>query len=93
MTYARTTISIPEELLYEIKKRALVQRKTITEVISEGLYSFLGYAGKLPKKRLPLTSLFGAWEKGESGVSYLKRVRYGKANYQRETYLKNAWRK
>lgn len=41
--YTRTTITLPEELLYEIKKKALSERKTIKDVIQEHLSRSLGY--------------------------------------------------
>lgn len=92
MTYARTTISLPEELLYEIKKRALVQRKTITEVISESLALSLGK--NIPtKKSIDIISLFGAWGKGESGLKFVKRIRYGKEEKAREKYLAKLWKR
>lgn len=63
--YTRTTITLPEDLLYEIKKKALVERKTITEVINESLSLSLGKSISF-KKPVDINSLFGAWGKGES---------------------------
>lgn len=90
--YVRTTISLPEELLFEIKKKALMERKTITDVITERLSLSLGKS--IPKKKKPdLDSLFGAWGKGETGLQFLKRVRYGKEEKARERYLAKLWKR
>ena len=90
--YARTTITLPEDLLYEIKKKALAQRKTIKEIIQESLSDSLGYE-RNEKSVLPLTSLFGTWGKGETGNQFLKRVRHSKEEKEREIYLKKIWKK
>jgi len=91
--YTRTTITLPEDLLYEIKKRALAQRKTIKKVIQESLSLSLGYDYKNEKSILPLTSLFGSWGKGETGSQFLKRVRYSKEEKEREIHLEKIWKK
>lgn len=90
--YTRTTITLPENLLFEIKKKALMERKTIKEVINEGLGEYVQI--KTPATReLTLSSFFGAWGKGESGLKFLKRVRYPKVENKREQYLAKLWKK
>ncbi|MBI2029857.1 hypothetical protein HYT02_05555 [Candidatus Gottesmanbacteria bacterium] len=86
----RTTITLPEDLLFEIKKRALLEKKTIKEIINESLSSYLGFKTKSTPS---INSLFGAWGKGISGNSYLKKVRYGKTEKEREEYLGKLWKK
>lgn len=54
--YTRTTISLPDELLYEIKKKALNERKTIKEVVQENLSRSLRYYGQ-KDQRLKLQQL------------------------------------
>lgn len=90
--YTRTTISVPEELLFEIKKKALLERKTVTEVINKSLSVYLGKEFP-PKTSLNINSLFGAWGKGPSGLTSLKKIRYGKANKEREKYISKLWKK
>lgn len=93
MRDTRTTITLPEWLLFEIKKKALIERKTIKEIIQEKLSVSLGFGKKALDASPSLLSLFGAWGKGESGVQFLKRIRYGKDEKARETYLKKVWKK
>ncbi len=90
--YVRTTISLPEDILFEMKKKALMEKRTIKDLISEGLSAYLGktIGSKSPAKKL--TDFFGAWGKGESGLSYVKRIRYSKAEKEREDYLKKLWK-
>ncbi len=90
--YTRTTITLPEELLFEIKKKALMEKKTMTEIINKSL--FIGLGKSLPsKKPVDINSLFGAWGKGESGLKFLKRIRYGKEEKAREKYLAKLWKR
>lgn len=90
--YTRTTITLPEDLLFEIKKKALIERKTITEVINQSLSLSLGKS--IPDKHpVDINSLFGAWGKGESGTKFLKRVRYGKEEKAKEKYLAKLWKR
>lgn len=90
----RTTIRIPEDLLFEIKKEALMEKKTITDLISEGLHLYLKFKSDLTKfregKTGDITGLFGAWGKGASGLSTVKTLRKEKT---RDIYLKNLWNK
>lgn len=90
--YTRTTITITEELLFEIKKKALMEKKTIREIVEEGLITYLGkeFASSSSSS---ISSLFGAWGKGETGDSYLKKARYGKVEKKREKYLEKSWKK
>lgn len=93
-TYTRTTITIPEEILWAIKAKALNERKAVWEVVSEGLGLYVGLPKIVcDKEDFDLTSLFGAWGKGKSGKEFLKEVRYNKKNKRRETYLKKLWKK
>ncbi len=58
--YTRTTITLPEELLFEIKKKALLEKKTITAVINESLSLSLGKS--IPRRKpIDINTLFGAW--------------------------------
>lgn len=90
--YARTTITLPENLLFEIKKKALMERKTIKEVINEGLGEYVQIKTPAARK-LTLGTFVGAWGKGESGLKFLKKNRYSKAEKKRETYLSKLWKK
>lgn len=87
---ARTTITISEDLLFELKKKALNDRKTLTQLINESISRYLGreYKGK---KNIML--LFGSWGKGERGKRFLNRVRYGKNEIKRDTHLQSVWKK
>lgn len=90
--YTRTTITLPEDLLYEIKKKALMEKRTITEVINESLS--IGLGKNIPAtKPIDINTLFGAWGKGESGLKFLKRIRYGKEEKAREKYLAKLWKR
>ena len=93
--YTRTTITLPEELLYEIKKKALAEKKTIKDMINESLSLYVGYSRKKTRKvkKDSILSLFGAWGKGESGAQYLKRIRYNKMDIERDKYLEKLWKK
>lgn len=90
--YTRTTITLPTDLLFEIKKKALVEKKPIKDIVCEGLSNYLG---KKPISTPPISisSFIGAWGKGESGSKFLKRVRYGKEEKAREKYLAKLWKK
>jgi len=93
----RTTITLPNDLMYELKKKALLGRKTLKDVIIEGLGLYL-YAGSKSDARgineeFDITSLFGAWGKGPSGKASVKTMRYGKVEKKRETFLRKEWKK
>lgn len=90
--YTRTTITLPEDLLFEIKKKALMEKKTLTEVIKESLSIGLGRRISTAEP-VDIDSLFGAWGKGESGLKFLKRIRYGKEEKAREKYLVKLWKR
>ncbi len=90
--YTRTTITLPENLLFELKKKALMERKTMKEVVNEGLGKYVQIKTPATRK-LTLSSLFGTWGKGESGLKFLKRVRYSKMENKRELYLAKLWKK
>ena len=91
-TYTRTTITIPEEILWAIKKKALAERKDIKDVITEGLSLYLGAAIPV-KDKTDIASLFGSWKKGEKGINFLKRTRYARKEKEREKYLQKLWKK
>jgi len=78
--YTRTTISVPENLLFEIKKKALMEKKTITEVISDNLSLMLGK--NIPnRKPIDIEALFGVWGNGVSGTKFLKKVRKARMGF------------
>lgn len=93
--YTRTTITIPEKLLYEIKKKALEERKKIKDVIVEGLISSLGLDTKKLSGKISsdINSLFGAWGKGISGATFIRKSRYGKTEKVRDKYIFSLWKK
>lgn len=94
--YTRTTITIPVEMLWEIKKRALIEKRAFKEVVIDGLTLYLFNRKKYTELDNPddLTeSLFGSWGKGEKGIDFVKRTRYGKSEKARENYLKKLWKK
>lgn len=90
--YTRTTITLPEELLFEIKKRALMEKKTIKDIVYEGLRSYIRLKSVITLPRT-ISSFIGAWGKGETGSEFLKRIRYGKEEKVREKYLAKLWKK
>ena len=92
MTYTRTTITLPEDLLFEIKKRALMEKKTIKDIVYESLSSYVGKKTAIAPP-ITISSVIGAWGKGESGSKFLKRIRYGKEEKAREKYLAKLWKK
>lgn len=89
--FVRTTISLPEELLFEIKKKALMEKKTVKDIVFEGLSSYIGKKSVLPP--ISIRSFVGSWGKGETGAEFLKRVRYSKEEMRRERYLAKLWKK
>ncbi|MBI5452576.1 hypothetical protein HY945_03870 [Candidatus Gottesmanbacteria bacterium] len=90
--YTRTTITLPEELLFEIKKKALMEKRTIKDIVYEGLTSYIRKKSN-PITPLSISSFIGAWGKGESGSEFVKRMRYGKEEKAREKYLAKLWKK
>ena len=90
--FVRTTISLPEDLLYEIKKRALMEKKTVKDIVNEGLSSYLGKEN-IVIPPVTIRSFIGLWGKGETGAKFLKRVRYAKEEKSREKYLAKLWKK
>lgn len=91
--YTRTTITLPEELLWEIKKKALSEKKPFWRIVVDGLSLYLGVPKKKNLENFDINSLFGSWGKGETGRAFLKRVRNTKKDKAREKYLKNLWKK
>jgi hypothetical protein len=91
----RTTISLPDELLYEIKKRALENRKTITETMSEGLSFYLKIYSNynIATEHDDISTLFGSWGKGQTGKSIVKKLRSGKKETSRDNSLQKLWKK
>ncbi len=100
---SRTTISLPEEILFELKKKALMERKKIKDVISEGLSFFLRYntENALLKhnleepedKKYKVDKLFGSWGKGKKGGNFVNELRKSRVEKRRDTYLRNLWKK
>lgn len=89
--YTRTTITLPEELLFEIKKKALIEKKTIKDVVYEGLSNYVKKKSISPP--ITISSFIGAWGEGESGLKFVKRMRYGKEEKERERYIAKLWKK
>jgi len=93
----RTTIRMPEELLFEIKKEALLKKKTMTDLVSEGLKFYIRFKSSFEKieeeKVSKLTDLFGVWGKGLSGLSTVKKLRYGRKETLHDSYLNKLWKK
>lgn len=86
--YTRTTLSLPDDLLFEIKKKALMERKTLKEIISESLTIYLGKDISSKSSSISLDDSYGAWGKGLSGTETLRRVRYGKTEEEEKKELK-----
>ena len=88
---------MPEELLFKIKKEALLKKKTMTDLVSEGLRFYIRFKSSFERikeeKVNKLTDLFGVWEKGFSGLSTVKKLRYGRKETLRESYLNKLWKK
>lgn len=91
--YTRTTLTLPEDLVFEAKKRALAERKSLKEIITEGLSLYLLSDLKAEFIKSDINSLFGAWGKGETGSEFLKKIRYSRAEKKREEYLDKLWKK
>jgi len=47
----RTTITIPEDLLFELKKRALEERRGLSQTITDGLKIYLKLSLETPRKK------------------------------------------
>ena len=90
--YTRTTISVPENLLFEIKKKALLEKKTVKDIFIDGLKLVLKYKYEEPEISR-LSSLFGAWGEGEKGSDFLKKTRETSFDNKRENYINNIWKK
>lgn len=94
--YIRTTITLPEDILFELKKRAVRNKKTMKQLMTDGLKMYL-YTPvqdvKTDGSKSDLVSLFGAWGKGESGKKTVARMRLAKEDQQREKYLSTIWKK
>lgn len=88
--YTRTTITIPEDLLFEIKKKALMERKTVKKIINEIISYHLNYGEKprLTKKSDNISSLFGKWQKRKTGIAFLEKIRYKDDKKNDKSYLK-----
>lgn len=99
MLNTRTTISLPEELLFDLKKKALIERRTLKEVISEGLKIYLDYGIGEPfnklveKETMIVNKLFGSWGRGLGGVAFVKKTRNNPQDRKRENNLKRKWKK
>lgn len=96
---ARTTVVLPEDLLFEIKKKALMERKSLRQVVVEGLNFYLkqetrvSEEGEKRTKKYKIDELFGVLGKGEKGIFTVKKLREKKTEEKRENYLKKLWRK
>lgn len=96
-SHARTTIALPDDLLFEVKKRALTERKTMKDVITEGMKWYLRKShlkGDSPQEAdQSLLALYGAWGEGPNGQNFLKVTRYSKEERKRDTHLQRLWKK
>lgn len=88
----RTTITLPEDLFFELKKKALLERKKIKDIVVESLSLVLKYHITSSNKD-GILSYYGAWGKGEKGSEFLKKNRNSKTDQARNSYLKNLWKK
>ena len=84
--YVRTTITIPEDLLFDIKKKAAEEKKSFKLTVEEGLKIHVGSRISASSQK-DLISYFGAWGKGISGQAFLKKVRYSAKETNRQKYL------
>lgn len=85
----RTTFALPEELLFEVKKKALMEKKNLKEIISEALNFYLKYDLKENLNNAKKADkLFGVWKDSKP-----KNMRNNKSDKKRENYLKNLWKK
>ena len=90
----RTTITIPTDILFALKKRALEKKRGLSETITDGLKIYLKLGSEIPnKEEKKLTSLFGAWNKGVSGTKTVKQLRASKKDLSRDQYLTKRWKK
>lgn len=91
--YTRTTITIPEELLWAIKKKAWEERRDFKEVVTEGLAVYLTIDSKNAilkgRKKIDINSLFGLWGRGKDGLSFVNDIRYGESEKKKESAVES----
>ncbi|OGG15669.1 hypothetical protein A3D77_01420 [Candidatus Gottesmanbacteria bacterium RIFCSPHIGHO2_02_FULL_39_11] len=88
----RTTVDLPEDLIFAIKQKALNEKKSLKYIIYQALTTYMKYKEPITSTTSVL-SLFGAWGKGEKGIDFLKRVRYSPLEKEREEHLEKQWKK
>ncbi len=60
----KTTFDLPDELIREVKLRAVVQRRTVKDLVAEFLRQGLGMAPSAPPKPPPAGSMVEIGPKG-----------------------------
>ncbi len=60
----KTTLDLPDELIREVKLRAVVQRRTVKDLVTEFLRQGLGMAPSAPPKPPPADSMVEIGPKG-----------------------------
>ena len=60
----KTTLDLPDELIREVKLRAVVQRRTVKDLVAEFLRQGLGMAPSAPPKPPPAGSMVEIGPKG-----------------------------
>ena len=60
----KTTLDLPDELIREVKLRAVVQRRTMKDLVAEFLRQGLGMAPSAPPKPPPAGSMVEIGPKG-----------------------------
>lgn len=60
----KTTLDLPDELIREVKLRAVVQRRTVKDLVTEFLRQGLGMAPSAPPKPPPAGSMVEIGPKG-----------------------------
>lgn len=88
----RTTVDLPEDLFFAVKRKALEEKTSLKEVLYKALLTYIKYKEPIPPTSSVL-SLFGAWGKGEKEMDFLKRIRYSPLEKEREEYLEKRWKK
>lgn len=65
----KTTLDLPEELVHEVKLRAVIQRRTVKDLVAEFLRQGLGLAAPAPTQALPAGSMV---QIGPNGLPVVK---------------------
>ena len=65
----KTTLDLPDELIREVKLRAVIQGRTLKDVVADFLRQGLGLAAPQPAKPLPASSMVTM---GQSGLPTIR---------------------